>query len=337
MKHLYPISLFVLLVCGCSSTSHNQIGAFALATQGITEQVDQVLVDINKGQVSKLLTEGAAKYGTGEEPLTRSEIEKIVPIYDVKSTKALALYQANDALTKYAKGLQNLADAVSQVEIDYAAANLAASMSSANTSYVELTGNANLYNKDDLSIVSTAIAAIGTAYVEKKRQEALKKIITQADPKIKIITDELVKQLDETYFQSVLVSQRSTYVKVLIRDFNVHANDKPLPLEESVKRMNDIFDAHTVMATTHINLKKTQKSLLGIQKAHAALAKEVAKDLFDGPGIVAIIGELKDQWKHYGDYRDLVNECNGTYTIENAPDIEEITTEGRVIVCKEKT
>lgn len=340
MKYLYSISILVLLLSGCSSTPHNQIGAFALATQGITDQVDQVLVDINQGEVSKQIKDKAAKFGGGIEPLTRSEIEEIAPIFDKKLTKNLALYQANDALTKYAKGLQNLAGAVTQAEIDFAAANLAASINSANTSYVELTGKPNLYTNDDISIISTAIAAIGTTYVEKKRQEALKTVIIQADPKIKIITDEIVDQLKETYFQDVLVSQRSTFLKHLIRDFNVNANAKPLAFSESEKRMKEIFDAHTLMATTRINLSKTQKSLLGIQKAHAALAKEVAKDQFDGPSIIAIIGELKEQWKHYGDYRDLVDGCNGSYAIEDASPAtnEEVTaTEAQIIVCKENT
>ncbi|WP_117234636.1 hypothetical protein [Vibrio maerlii] len=123
----------------------------------------------------------------------------------------------------------------------------------------------------------------------------------------------------------------------MIRAYNKQAASKPLTLKESEAYTKDIFAVYTNMASTKVDLSKSIKALLSIQAAHSKLASEVTNDKFDGPKIMEIVGELQNQWKHYGGYRDLVSECNGKWELEEAKSENEKNnkgTTGKVLICK---
>ncbi|WP_117234635.1 hypothetical protein [Vibrio maerlii] len=163
MNRFLVLTLVVSIVLSGCVSKPNSIGAFGKATEDITEQVDQVLVDLIDGEVEKDLIGVASRTGAGAQKLVSSDFDNIGPVFDEKAKQKLALYQANTALTKYAKGLQNLAGASSQNDIDLAVANLSQSMESANGSYVALTGeDDDLFAKEDVTLVYTAIAVIGS-------------------------------------------------------------------------------------------------------------------------------------------------------------------------------
>ncbi|MGR5096041.1 hypothetical protein ACPV5O_21195 [Vibrio maritimus] len=342
MNKYCVVPLFATLALSGCVSQPNGVGAFAKATEGITTQVDQVLADVNDGKVTLELQNIAADTGSGARMMSPKDFDRVRPVFTEKDKKKMALYRANEALTNYAKGLQSLAEASTQNDIDLAVANLSVSMNSANKSYVELSGKQELFSKDDATIVYTAIAAIGTNYAESKRREALKEIIVEADPKIQIITQEIIDSLDDSGVEGLLRTQRSGVYANLISDYNVQVNARkakgelPFTLKEAQAYTDEIFAAYTKMEATKVDLSKTRKSLLAIKKAHEALAMEVSKDTFDGPRVMSIVGELSNQWKHYGDYRDLISECDGKWELEDAEGVTENTkpSERKVISCK---
>ena len=183
----------------------------------------------------------------------------------------MAIYRANHALNRYAKGLQALSGAVTQADIDIAAAELASAMNGMNTSYTLLTNNDDLFQPKDMSIVASAVAAMGTSIVEKQRQESLKSVITQADEKVNLITDELVIQLADSGMEELLVSSRSTHLKHALRDYSKRSSKQPMTFEQSYNETQALYELYTIMSQTKLSLHQTRQAIKAVRKAHNSI------------------------------------------------------------------
>lgn len=315
MIRIWLIIASAFLLSACQSTPHNEIGAFAQATQEITLQVDEVIVEINQSHINKQLMDIATQHGSGREPLTRETLQSVTPLFDQSAQKQMAIYRANHALNRYAKGLQALSGAVNQADIDIAAAELASAMNGMNTSYTLLTNNDDLFQPKDMSIVASAVAALGTSIVEKQRQESLKSVITQADEKVNLITDELVTQLADSGMEELLVSSRSTHLKHALRDYSKRSSKQPMTFEQSYNETQALYELYTIMSQTKLSLHQTRQAIKAVKKAHNGITQEVQADRFNSKGIIAIVGELKNQWERYDDFRDVVTSCEKGYEL----------------------
>ena len=156
---------------------------------------------------------------------------------------------------------------------------------------------------------------MGTSIVEKQRQESLKSVITQADEKVNLITDELVIQLADSGMEELLVSSRSTHLKHALRDYSKRSSKQPMTFEQSYNETQALYELYTIMSQTKLSLHQTRQAIKAVKKAHNSITKEVQADRFNSKGIIAIVGELKNQWERYDDFRDVVTSCEKGYEL----------------------
>ena len=309
MKKILFSIVYILLLPACSSTPTTQISAFGDATEAITKKVDAVFDEYNDAALTRQYTDYAATYnGQQVKHLNINELAKIKRPITANQKKLFAVYRANKAVGSYAKALSTLATANTRSDIDLAVANLYGSMTILNDQYIVLK-DIDLFDGSNLSSISKLIAAIGDAIVEKKRREAIKEIIIQADPNISLICDEINLQLKTAGIEDAISYSRKYILSEELIDYKSRIN-KVSTLD---KRRNEIKRLHQLQQSiinSKLLVQQTQKAVIAIKKAHSILAASLKDNKFTSRSVSQAIGRLKEFEQHYDDFENIIINCN---------------------------
>ena len=88
-----------------------------------------------------------------------------------------------------------------------------------------------------------------------------------------------------------------------------------MTFEQSYNETQALYELYTIMSQTKLSLHQTRQAIKAVKKAHNSITKEVQADRFNSKGIIAIVGELKNQWERYDDFRDVVTSCEKGYEL----------------------
>ncbi len=305
MKKIALGFITVLFFAGCSSTPTGNIEAFGNATKGVTEKIDGVIKEYNAENINNELT----KLAQHKRPITTSSLEPVEKVLIGEADKKkYALYKANYALGSYADALAGLAKSGSREEIDLAAAKLYGSLHGFNEQYKTLRGtNDNLIKDETSASIGKAIAAIGGLYAEKKRGDAIKEIVIQADPYIQKIGDVIIKELLKGVIEERLYTIKHTELSGYIKDYNSKVGTASF--SDKRKRLSGIYEKYLAMQSSSASVSQAIKAIGEVQKAHSTIKKDLERGEFSSKDIVAAIGRLKDIENHYDDLEAMMLSC----------------------------
>lgn len=314
------LSILFILLSGCAATPTGNIEAFGNATKGVTEKINNVINEFNSAKVNNELTKIAQR----KKPITISKLDPIkkVIIGDADKKK-YALYKANKAIGAYADALSGLAKSGSDNEIDLAASKLYSSLHNFNEQYKVLAETDNNLIKDKTSAgIGSIIAAIGGAYADKKRGEAIKSIVIKSDPYIQSISDVIIKEFLKGVIEERLYTIKHTELSGYIKDYNAKVAKALFSTKK--KALNKIYDKYLEMQSSSASITQAIKAIKEIKKTHTILKNEVEKDRFSSKELVASIGRLKDIESHYDDLEAMMLSC----------ETEIVADDTKGIICK---
>ncbi|MCK9638013.1 MAG: hypothetical protein M0R41_17220 [Methylobacter tundripaludum] len=299
-----------LFLAGCASTPTTQISAFGNSASAIAGKIDSVIDEYNNAALDRKFTDYAATYnGDKSSLLTSDELGKIDKPIGPEQKKNFAIYKANRALGSYSKALSDLASAGSRVDIDLAAANLYGSISSLNDQYKTIKEtDKDLFDTSKLASFSTLIAAIGSSIVEEKRREAIKGIVTEADPKVSLICDVIIEQLKLAGIEDAIATSRQYILSEELIDYKSRVKTA-MPLDERRTEIKRLYSLQQGVSNSKLLIQQTQKAVAAVKESHATLANELKEGRFTSAAITSTIGRLKDLEKNYGDFEALLLSC----------------------------
>ena len=304
--------VLLLLFTGCATKSTTNIEAFANATKGVSQKVDKVITQYNESIVNDKLVELALS----KRRITDEKFEVIgKALINTSKKKDIALYRANQALGSYASSLQELSKAGSKDSIDLASAKLYGSLVSFNKQYKTLANtNKNLVEEKTLSSIASAIAQLGSIYVERKKSKAIKSIVLQADTHVQKICDIMIEQFLKGVIEGRLYTMKHNELTALLSDYNNIVQKASY----SKKRyeLNEIYKKYLEMQTSNANVKLAIKALTQVKKAHLLLKKQLQEDKFSSEALIKAIGELKNLNNEYNDLQTLMLSCETKLVID---------------------
>ena len=280
-----------LFLAGCTTTPTTQISAFGNSASAIAGKVDSVIGEYNNAALDRQYTDYAATYnGDKSSLLTSDELRKIKEPISPEQKKNFAIYKANRALGAYSKSLSDLASAGSRVDIDLAAANLYGSISSLNDQYKTIKEtDKDLFDTSKLASFSTLIAAIGSSIVEKKRREAIKGIVTEADPKVSLICDVIIEQLKLAGIEDAIATSRQYILSEELIDYKSRVKTA-MPLDERRAEIKRLYSLQQGVSNSKLLVQQTQKAIAAVKESHATLANELKEGRFTSAAITSTIG-----------------------------------------------
>lgn len=299
-----------LFLAGCVTTPTTQISAFGNSASAIAGKVDSVIDEYNNAALDRKFTDYAATYnGDKSSLLTSDELGKIEKPIGPEQKKNFAIYKANRALGSYSKALSDLASAGSRVDIDLAAANLYGSISSLNDQYKTIKEtDKDLFDTSKLASFSTLIAAIGSSIVEEKRREAIKGIVTEADPNVSLICDVIIEQLKLAGIEDAIATSRQYVLSEELIDYKSRVKTA-MPLDERRTEIKRLYSLQQGVFNSKLLVQQTQKAVAAVKESHATLANELKEGRFTSAAITSTIGRLKDLEKNYSDFEALLLSC----------------------------
>lgn len=237
---------------------------------------------------------------------------------EFRSAEPISIYI--DALNNYGSALSNLAVAGSRKDMELASANLYSAALKLDTSYQTVVGGTapSKNTKDIAAIVSSSIVEIGVFYNTRKRNEALRRIINSANPKIQEICKQINTVLDpETFGQSIAQNRQKIFMANMY-DFRNSINTRPTTLAwrvEEIKRLISLKDEYDKSAETTKNANAAIKTIADTHQAlvEAINNKSKEEDLFKK------ILELKKMVDNSKSYKEMLLTCtSGKYKSDDS-------------------
>ena len=320
MKKIATALIIALIFVGCASTPTTNIEAFGSATKKVTDKIDGVIKEYNSENIKNELTKLAQR----RKPIT---VSQFAPVKDAiigdADKRKYALYRANYAIGSYAESLAGLAKSGTREEIDLAATKLYYSLRNFNEQYKVLKGAENDLVSDETSAgIGKVIAAIGGAYAERKRGEAIKTIVIKADPAIQTICNVIIDELLKGVIESRLYTMRNTELSGYIKDYN--ASVSTASFSDKRASIDKLYDKYIAMQSSSASVIQAIRAMKEVKSAHSVLKKDMEKNIFTSREIVEAIGKLKDLERHYNDLEELMLSC----------ETEIISDNERGIICK---
>lgn len=338
-----------VLLSACTSTPSNQISDYGTAVKNLTTQIDAVIQETNQISIEYQLQtinnyalksakqerlEGRCEFvlssidsqtantdsqGNQCTSVGKKTLKDIAPVYQEAEIKKLFIYRANQALKGYGQALQQLNDAASAEQVTAATIKLDNALIGVYNEYENLSGN-DQYNQqfnDSLDIVSTAVVAIGRTIIESKRKKAIKQIVTQADPWIQKLTEQMAAELKKQRADNLVTSINDTILRYKITRFNDLARANKLKPEKSRKMLDEIYADWTTYSTRKMKSETLVKAVQGIGKSHKTLLQEVEKDVFSSSEISHTVSELTDFYKQLDSTKELLSSCTTELVLED--------------------
>lgn len=226
-----------------------------------------------------------------------------------------------DDLSNYGTALSNLAVAGSRKDMELASANLYSAALKLDTNYQKLVGGeeASKNTKDIAAIVSSSIVEVGVFYNTRKRNEALKRIINAANPKIQDKCKLLNKILDFNAFSKAIASNRQQILMANIGDFNYIINTRPTTLawrEQEIKRLILLKSELDNSAET---TKKASEAITAIADTHQALVNAIKENKLGEEDLFKKILNLKNMADNAKSYKEMLLTCtSGKYKSDDS-------------------
>jgi len=312
--------LLSITLASCATTPLTQIENFAESTAKLTEATDEVIDEYNQATVTEQLQNLKHTHfkpvpgGSAQVLLDIDALAQIKNVFGSDAKKKLSIYRANKAVNDYAKSLKALAEAGEREEISKASVELISSLSELEESIGGLKGDGYQPKLDDekLGLLGAAIDLIGSEIAEHKRREALKDIITSANPQIKVLMNEVVKQLDKLNYETHLNDYSYAALSRRIMDYNLRVSRgeysaKPEKQFEDLQKLWKDTQIHVVNSKKFKHLKK---SLLAIATEHEKIAQQVKKDKFSSKEIIAAAKTIQAKKKRFDEFKEAIVTCD---------------------------
>ena len=297
-----------LVVCllstiGCVSQSATHVKNFSDASSSLTAHTQTVLDAVDSSTIERKLHELATLPPDRVKALSLEDLAYVKGVYANKNK--LPVFRAISTLKKYTNALGNLSTADFRKDIDSAAEDLYGAMTSMQKEYKEITTKDLGLKDETFAIIATAVDAIGTVIVEKKRADAIKKIVTENNEHIAVFCDVIHDNVAANV--DLVKINTNRIVREKIEAYKKQA-DK-MVLESKLVELRKIHTAVNNYNNIDLLYKDAQKSPMLVKKAHQALYDAVQKDKFTTENIVKTIGEMNEFKSHLESfYKELLTE-----------------------------
>ncbi len=308
------IALTVQQIAACAPmTSLSQVETFAASAVGLSEATGELIKEYNASTINAGLKNMAVQHHPGGQNLTFEKLESIQAVYGHDSLKKLSIVRANQALKQYSSAVLGLAQAGDRESIAKASAGVVSSLHKFNESHQGLTGRAEpLIGDSALGHIGAAIDLIGAKIVEKRRRQAIKIIVTKADPHIAALVNELTASIDSLSFVDDIVTNRTLVLSTEIAGFNRRVANEYYRNEPD-QRFDDLkslWESNQELLKTPARVGHLKKALQEVAKQHSVIATEVSEDRFTSDGIMRAIAEIKAMKEQYESFQDAIVGCD---------------------------
>ena len=270
-------ALFVL-VTGC--TSVKDIQTFGKATAAATAAASKGYSDYVR-DYTDARREGIS---VSDTPLKSTDLER--PFENSRAGEALT--GALDQLGKYATTLEALATKDASADIKAVALDVKTNLTALNASVHKVSPKTSAFSESDISTISGAVAAVADIYVEHLREEALKKVILQADPGVQTVVAVLVRRFPAlgTDLQKAMLNAEADYLSAL------KINVAKLSIDQRVafgRRAQELHDNSVAAPGTYAAVAALAEK---VGAAHAKLAVAAKGGKLTTKETIAAIGEV---------------------------------------------
>ncbi|GBC60418.1 hypothetical protein DENIS_1370 [Desulfonema ishimotonii] len=288
--------LSLLLISGCA-VPLNHIGAFSQASADLAQNAADAYERINESTIERRIYDIAADSELSPDENT---FRKLLPGRDmVARTELLRGVEA------YARALGQLAAADFREEIDTASKELYGALGKLKTTYDSYAKDALPLPDKSLSVIAASINAIGTVIVEKKRCEALKTVVIQADPAIQKSMALTAREF--SVFQEMYTANLNTVWAEKIKGYQREVGS--LNYEQRVKRLYEIRKTYTRVITSSNIIRALSDAGRQVAGAHAALRQAVENNEFTTDRLVKEIKNVVELSKSIKDFHDILSDA----------------------------
>lgn len=286
--------MLLFTIGGCAQPTLTQIAAFGTATESLSTKAVQGYGLIDEKVVKRKLVMLANDPNRGPKD---KDFEGLIgaKTMAIAQTALATRFEALTQLGAYAGGLKKLATANFQEDIAAAALELNGALTG-----LEL-------GKEERDLISVSINAIGRTIVEKKRREAIKTVIMQANPAIQDVAKLINSELGQKGGAGDAATQAVRTTEGVLK--TVYNKNKSKPSSTFYKRMaqlEGINKLHQDARNTNAFFNAIGEAALQVGLTHGVLFEEVNKGNFSSGSIAISIGELMNQAKSvYGFYQSL--------------------------------
>lgn len=295
-----PTLLLLLILGGCASQpTLTQIAAFGVATESLAENAEKGYALVDEKVVQRNLYFLANDTSSGP---TDKDFEGLVGAQGLSKEQAKALAARMEALNRlgtYASGLNKLATANFQEDIDDAALRLNGALTGLVESHKELSDSSeSIMNQQSIGLVASAINAIGRTIVEKKRRDAIRTVIVEANPAVQSVAELIGKELAEKGGAGDAAAKAvRTSEGILKLQYNKDRKSPQSTFDERLAKLERIQQIHQDAEDTEGFFLAVGQAANQVAITHGILLSEVKKDKFTSAEIAKSIGELVNQAK----------------------------------------
>jgi hypothetical protein len=289
------LAISVYISCAPTLPS-TQIKSFSLATEEVTSQAVRGYELLDESTIERKIVNIANDPGAD---IDDNSFQGILN-YDKDLTVRLKMISL---LRDYAKGLGELSTANFSEDIDKASKDLYGALAGLKET-LEASGKGIGISKDNLSIIATAVNAIGKTIVEKKRREAIKAIVKNSDPAVQKSADLLEEEIPS--FGDFVKDNYLTVATDYTDAYQSRAEQ--LTFEErmeSIKTIQQLYN-RAEAARGFYNQFRIAAGKLG--EAHSSLKSAVEKDQFSSAELAEQIGDLVDLAKSIKNFNRSLSE-----------------------------
>ena len=272
--------LIGLLLSACSQTA-THVGAFSQASEDLVEQTITAYDLLNESSIDRNI------YDIAAEPPVLPDDDTFLGLFDRNDSLRIRM-KALKLLQSYTIALGELSAASFREDIDKAAADIYGALTGLRDSYQEAKGETLDISNESLAIVSTAFNAIATSVTEKKRREAMKVVILEADPVIQSISALLKEELP-IFIEYATANLASVESEMIL----AYRKESPgLDFQGRVLFLEKIRVQNKKKLGAASFFEDASKAAGILGKAHHTLRNAVEKNKFTTPELVKQIGQL---------------------------------------------
>lgn len=215
------------------------------------------------------------------------------------------------ALSNYGTAISSLASAGSRKDMELASANLYAAAIKVDANYQTIAGgqSANADDKKIAAIVSSAIVEIGSFYNTHKRNAALRKIITGADPQVQEICNTLSKGLEIDGFGDLIRANKQRVLFANINEYNFVITTTPTTLAWREGELKRLIALRSDLDKSAESITNVKKAIAAVGETHAALVKAVKDNNLNNADLFHKLNNLKSMVDHAKAYNETLLKC----------------------------
>jgi len=281
-------ALALLALAGCTDSTA-QVKRFASATTALSDSAKAAYKLVDDSAVQRKM------YAIASDPQLQPDTKTFDTFFEsTNKTEDLAVrLQLLKQLSDYASALSELATTDFRSDVDKASTDLQASLVSLRDTYNKASGKTSSISDQNLSIISTAVDAIGGAIVEWKRQAALRTIIKVANPGVQEAANLIKVDLGGKSALSDYVGVKLNQIEFsLYTAYNQDKAGTNANFSTRLAFLEFIHTFHTMNSGHEKYFADVSKGAEQIGKAHAALTNAAEQDKLTSDQIVKSVSEL---------------------------------------------